>query len=220
MIGYLKGVVTDVKADTVLIEVNGIGYLVQMPISQLDSLPGPGEEFMVYTHLIQRDDSVSLYGFVDDKGLDIFRMLLEVSGVGPRLALNILSVVPVDELIRSISAGDSVRLQAVHGVGKKTAARICVDLKEKAVKYLRQSGLEPAWPRKDSSLSMDEARAGMVEDAISALSNLGYRPSQARKAVMKVLEGQGADNENHKTVKDINLLIKSALQLLSRIGTK
>ncbi len=210
MIGYLRGVVAGIKADTVLVEVNGIGYRVQMPISQLDSLPKAGEEVLVHTHLINRDDSMSLYGFTHERGLEIFRMLLEVSGVGPRLALNILSVVPVDDLIQSISVGDSSRLQAVHGVGKKTAARICVDLKEKARKYIKESGVRPAGePVSGPDLG---PLPEVVSDAVSALSNLGYRPSEARRAVMKVLDGNESAN--------LDAVIKASLQILSRIGKR
>ncbi len=210
MIGYLRGVVKGIKVDTVFIEVSGIGYRVQMPLSQLEDLPGAGEECLVHTHLINRDDSLSLYGFTDERGLEIFRMLLEVSGVGPRLALNILSVVPVDDLIQGISAGDTSRLQAVHGVGRKTAARICVDLKEKARKYIRESGLESLG---DHAPAVDHGPvSGIGADAVSALSNLGYRPSEAKRAVMKVLEGgEGGD---------LNSVIKASLQILSRIGRR
>ncbi len=210
MIGYLRGTIAGIRLDTVLVEVNGVGYRVQMPLSQLDRLPGAGSEFRVYTHLIHRDDSISLYGFTDEKGLDIFRMLLEVSGVGPRLALNILSVVPVDELIQSISKGDSARLQAVHGVGKKTAARICVDLREKAVKYMKESGIGSV--EDDELHPQSGARPELVEDAVSALSNLGYKPSEAKRAVMIVLKEKGQ--------RDINHVIKSSLQILSRIVQK
>ncbi len=209
MIGYLRGLVAAVKADTVLIEVNGIGYRVQMPVSQLESLPATGEEFIVHTHLISRDDSISLYGFIDERGLDIFRMLLEVSGVGPRLALNVLSVMPVDDLIQSISRGDAARLQAVHGVGRKTAARICVDLREKARKYITRTGLEVEG---EKIAETGEPDADIVEDAVSALSNLGYRASEARSAVRKVMDSQG--------LREINALIKAALQILARPGKR
>ncbi len=208
MIGYLRGTVYRIQTDTVFMDVNGLGYRLQMPLSQMDQLPRKGEEFLVYTHLIMKDDSLSLYGFIEERALDIFRMLLAVSGVGPKMALNILSVVPVDDLVQGISVGDLSRLQTVHGVGKKTAARICVDLKEKALKYIRESGIEP---KKGEMLQSDGVEdAGLVADAVSALSNLGYRPSRAKRAVRRVLDRQGAG--------DINLVIKSALQALSRVG--
>ena len=208
MIGYLRGTVTRIQSDAVLMDVNGLGYRLRMPLSQMDQLPRKGEEFLVYTHLIMKDDSLSLYGFIEERALDIFRMLLAVSGVGPKMALNILSVVPVDDLVQGISVGDSSRLQTVHGVGKKTAARICVDLKEKALKYIKESGIEP---KRGEVLQSEGAEdAGLVADAVSALSNLGYRPSQAKKAVMRVLDRQGAG--------DLNLVIKFALQALSRVG--
>ncbi len=210
MIGYLRGSLVAIRTDAVLLDVNGVGYRVQMPISQLEGLPKAGEEFVVYTHLIQRDDSISLYGFIDERGLDIFRMLLEVSGVGPRLALNILSVVPVDELIQSISRADPARLQSVHGVGKKTAARICVDLKEKAAKYISEIGLMPE--RESGQQAGTDMDTKMVEDAVSALSNLGYKPAEAKRAVMHVMTGLGRG--------DINQVIKSALQVLSNIVKK
>lgn len=208
MIGYLRGTVHRLQSDTVLVEVNGMGYRLRMPLSQMNQLPRKGKELLVYTHLIMKDDSLSLYGFIEERALDIFRMLLQVSGVGPKLALSILSVVSVDDLVRDISVGDSSRLQSVHGVGKKTAARICVDLKEKAVKYIRDSGIEP---KRSEMLQPDAVEAaGLVADAVSALSNLGYRPSEAKRAVMRVLDRQDAAG-------DINLVIKSALQALSKV---
>ena len=209
MIGYLRGTVSRKQSNTVFMDVNGLGYRLQMPLSQMDQLPRKGEELLVYTHLIMKDDSLSLYGFIEERALDIFRMLLAVSGVGPRLALNILSVVPVDDLVQSISVGDSSRLQSVHGVGKKTAARICVDLKEKALKYIRDTGIGPTKGKMLQPQGVEDA--GLVADAVSALSNLGYRPSEAKRAVMRVLDSQGA-------VGDINFVIKSALQALSRVG--
>ncbi len=206
MIGFLRGKVAVIHAGRVIIEVNGIGYQVQMPFSQLDRLPGPGEPLLVHTHLVHKDDSIYLYGFLEERALDIFRMLLGVSGVGPRLALNILSTVPVDELLASISAGDASRLKAVHGVGKKTAARICVDLKEKAAKYISVMG-EPAGEAPAGSRCIADQK--VLEDAVSALSNLGYRSSEARKAVMDVTEkGGGPDC--------LDSIIKKALRKLCR----
>ena len=135
-------------------------------------------------------------------------MLLEVSGVGPRLALNILSVVSPEELLNSISQGNSARLRAVHGVGRKTAARICIDLKEKALKCVQAAGIEPGISQTSQGRVYVRVEDSIVADAVSALLNLGYRDFEARNAVSRAVAQHGDSN--------IDRLIKAALQMLSR----
>ncbi len=206
MIGYLKGTVIDIDDGSVVLDVGGIGYLVEMPSSMLSRLPGPGNTLKVYTRLIIRDDQLNLYGFLKKRELKVFSTLIEVSGVGPKLALNVLSVIPPDELLSDIAAGNSTRLRSVHGVGKKTAARICVDLKEKASKILSMSGGVKKTGEDDvlTGTSMP-----FMDDAVSALVNLGYRPNEAKKAASEILAKKGADG--------LDDLIKKSLQLLSKV---
>ncbi len=206
MIGYLKGTVIDIEDGSVILDVGGIGYMVEMPSSMLSRLPGPGSALKVYTRLIIRDDQLNLYGFLKKRELKVFSTLIEVSGVGPKLALNVLSVIPPDELLSDIAAGNSTRLRSVHGVGKKTAARICVDLKEKASKILAMSGGLKKTGKDDISTG---SSVPFMDDAVSALVNLGYRPNEAKRAASEILAKKGANG--------LDDLIKKSLQLLSRV---
>ncbi|MGC9022442.1 MAG: Holliday junction branch migration protein RuvA, partial [Dissulfurimicrobium sp.] len=123
MIGYLKGRVERLwDKRGIILDVNGIGYEIQMPAPAVSRLESIGREITVFTHLVWKEDAVSLYGFEGMEERDMFRMLIEVSGVGPKMALNILSMFTVQELLKTIAGYDIKRLQAIHGVGKKTAA--------------------------------------------------------------------------------------------------
>ncbi len=206
MIGYLNGTILWFEEQSIVIEVGGIGYRVQIPASTMKRLPPPGNEIEVFTHLISKDDEISLFGFLERESLLIFKVLLEVSGVGPRLALNILSVIPPMDLLEDISKGESLRLQSVHGVGKKTAARICVDLKEKAKRLLmvKKGKMETESSKKE--VSMDE---NILEDALSALLNLGYKPQEARNAISKIALKKGNIS--------LDKMIKEALKVLSKV---
>ncbi len=205
MIGYLKGTVIEISDGAALLDVGGIGYLVEMPASLLEKLPAKGSTARLYTQLIIKDDRISLYGFPDKKALTVFKVLLEVSGVGPKLALNILSVLTPDELISDIAKGETSRIRSVHGVGKKTAARICVDLKEKASRILSEEG-KPFLPETETRQT-DLERSPVFDDAVSALVNLGYRPTEAKRAISEVLKGE--------TGLEIHELIKKGLGRLS-----
>ncbi|NPA94169.1 MAG: Holliday junction branch migration protein RuvA [Thermodesulfobacteria bacterium] len=206
MIGYIRGRVIETQQGSVLVDVGGIGYLVELPQTTFDSLPAMGEEIELYTQLIIRDDKISLYGFPDSKTLKVFKVLIEVSGVGPKLAMNVLSVLAPDELISDIAKGDTTRIKSVHGVGKKTAARICVDLKEKASKLLEQAGFGTGSKR---VAPKTDVHGDLADDAVSALVNLGYKSQEAKRAVSSVIQEQGP--------LDINQLIKEALQVLAKV---
>jgi len=205
LIGYIKGTIVEVLDGTVIVDVGGIGYLIEMPASFLAKLPPVGHEVQIYTRLIVRDDQINLYGFLDKKALLVFGVLLEVSGVGPKLALNVLSVLSPQDLVSDIAKGDTSRIRSVHGVGKKTAARICVDLKEKAAKILTQEGhMVQTVDRKD-----DHLENGLLDDAVSALVNLGYRPREAKRILSEIV--------SEKEGLEVDKLIKMALQRLSRV---
>jgi len=205
LIGYLKGTIVEVFDNTVILDVGGIGYLIEMPTSFLAKLPPVGHKIQIYTRLIVRDDQINLYGFLDKKALLVFRVLLEVSGVGPKLALNILSVLSPEDLVSDIAKGDASRIRSVHGVGKKTAARICVDLKEKAAKILAQEGhiVRALAPQEN------QPENGLLDDAVSALVNLGYRPREAKRVLSEIV--------SKKEGLEVDKLIKMALQRLSKV---
>ncbi len=207
MIGFIQGKVIETSDSTVMVDVGGIGYVVEMPRSCLETLPPKGEEIQLFTQLIIRDDRINLYGFLDRKSLEVFKVLIEVSGVGPKLAMNVLSVLAPEQLISDIAKGDTARIRSVHGVGKKTAARICVDLKEKASKLLEGPWAAKVQRSSEAARSSDDST--LQDDAVSALLNLGYRSQEAKRAVSSIIREKGN--------MEINQLIKEALQVLSKV---
>ncbi len=175
MIGFIRGRLLAKGERGVLVEVAGVGYEVEVPVSTLQQLPSVGGEVELFTHLAWREDGVNLYGFLTSDDRDMFRLLIDVSGVGPRLAMTILSSLTTPQLLEILAAGDVGRLKSIHGIGKKTAARLCVDLKERAGKMFSMGGLR------------DERPLGgptpLEEQAVSALINLGYGEREALEAV-------------------------------------
>lgn len=180
MIASLKGELIQKSPDKVIVDVNGVGYEVFLSSASLQKMPITGEEVFLYIHTSVREDSLTLFGFADMEEKEMFLLLINVSGVGPRLALTILSGIRPDALSRAISTKDIGRLTTVSGVGKKTAERLCLDLRDK-VGFM---------------LTLDEHEAGeMIADAgdhkttadvISALVNLGYPSVRAHQALAVV----------------------------------
>lgn len=200
MIAYLKGRLLTKTTESVIIDSNGVGYEVIAPLSTFYSLPGEMKEvgLHIYTHV--REDALLLFGFHTITEKDIFRLLISVSGIGPKLAINILSGIGPNELLEAISHGDSIRLQAIPGVGKKTAERIALELKEKASKVSKDGAVTPA------QITLDEDRR-ILDDALSALQNLGYSSRSSKQAVDEALS----------KIKDLSLegVITEALKLLA-----
>ena len=204
MIGQLRGYITYRWDQGVILDVNGVGYEVYMPDSSISKLILDKKEITLYTHLVFKEDNVSLFGFLDRFDRDIFRLLLEVSGVGPKLALSLLSRLSGMELLDVLANEDVKRLQSIHGVGKKTAARLCVDLRERAKKFLKIKGAIGV--KSLTSKSISENR--LIDDAISALLNLGYSYKEAKEAI----DGLNLDEISSGDIKQI---ITSALKVLS-----
>lgn len=204
MIGYLRGRVERLlDKKCIILDVNGVGYEIQMPGPAVLRLAPSGKEIVVFTHLAWKEEMVSLYGFERIDERDMFRMLIEVSGVGPRMALNLLSILTVQELLRTIANNDTKRLQSIHGIGKKTAARLCLDLKEKAkalIEYHEITG--------HGGVIQGEAQF-YEGDAMTALLNLGYNRQEAGYALEKAYTEMGEDIE-------IGRLIKTALRFLAK----
>jgi Holliday junction DNA helicase RuvA len=206
MIGYVRGQIQNRWEGGVVLDVNGIGHEIQMPASSVAKLPPSGQEVTVFTHLAWREDAISLYGFDRLETRDMFRLLLEVSGVGPRLALNILSAFAAEELLQVLARGDTERLQAIHGVGRKTAERLCVDLRERAKRLLSHKTKETA-----EALPMERDGSGTIrDDALSALIYLGYRPAEAKSALAEALSSMDKEAQ----VEDV---IKTALRGLAMV---
>ncbi len=210
MIGHIKGKIYAFWEKGVIVDVNGVGYEIQTPASTLEKLPSAGQDTFIYTHLIWKEDSLSLYGFDSRDARDMFRLLLEVSGVGPRLALNILSVLSSDELLSALANGDPGRLQAIHGIGKKTAARLCVDLKERAKKMLSAQGGFSGTPARKPG---EGGGGSLFDEAVSVLVNLGYRVGEARGAIGMVLSELGEDVTLEEVIKaGLKSLVKGKLE--------
>lgn len=182
MIAHLNGLLFRKTTQSVIIDAGGIGYEVFVPLSTFYTLPEKDErvDLHIYTHV--REDALLLFGFCTRLEKDLFLMLTTVSGIGPKLALNILSGIGPKELLEAIALGDAVRLQAIPGVGKKTAERIALELKDRALKFNDTHEVT-------SVTALEEGKQGLLEDARSALLNLGYSPKLAEKAVKKAQSG-------------------------------
>lgn len=199
MIGFLKGRLVVKKPPMLLLEVQGVGYELDAPMSTFYGLPEPGAEVMLYTHLAIREDAHNLYGFISELERSLFRSLIKVNGVGAKLALAILSGLTVEEFQKAVEYQDTGRLVKVPGIGKKTAERLIIELRDRvtdlAVRSLNGGN--------GSVLVMPESP---VDDAVAALVALGFRPQDAALLVRKV-EGSAQTSQE---------LIRLALQASSR----
>jgi holliday junction DNA helicase RuvA len=176
MIAHLSGVLLAKTPQSIIIDVGGVGYEAVVPLSTFYALPEANERVGLLIHTHVRDDALMLFGFHTRVEKNLFLMLVSVSGIGPKLAVNILSGIGPDELLEAMARGDALRLQAIPGVGKKTAERIALELKDRASKALGDKDLPQA-----PALKQEEQ--GIVDDALSALVNLGYSAKAARTAV-------------------------------------
>lgn len=193
MIGSLRGKLTEKRPNQILLDVGGVGYQVQIPLSTFGGLGALHEETTLLIHTHVREDQFSLYGFLTAREKQCFELLISASGVGPALALKILSGMGIEELVPAIRKGDLVQLVRIPGVGRKTAERIVVELRDKlAVVDVAGAGK----PATGSQLESDVA---------SALVNLGYDPRSVEKAVEKSRSASGGDFES---------LLRASLQIL------
>lgn len=179
MIGFLEGRLVDALPTHVVIEVHGVGYEVFIPLSSYDKLPAPGQPVRLLTHLVVREDAHVLYGFATAAERDLFRLLIQqVSGIGPKLALNILSGMSPTAFRGAVATGDVKALSRISGVGRKTAERLVVELRDKF-------GPAGAWEasREQRGLSGPDQR---VNDAVLALIALDFKPPEAHEAVRAV----------------------------------
>ena len=193
MIGLLRGRILGKQPPQLLLDVNGVGYEIDAPMTTFYDLPGIGEEVTLFTHLAVREDAHTLYGFVKRTDRDLFRTLLKVNGVGARLALAILSGMETRVFIGCIQAGDASALVKLPGIGKKTAERLIIELRDRLelpAEAVTAAAMTPAAP------------TSPVEDAVSALIGLGYKPQEASQMV-RTLETANLSSEE---------IIRSALQ--------
>jgi len=206
MIAFIKGQLIECQLTLAILEVNGIGYEVHVPLTTVERLPSLGDAVKLFTHATYREDSQTLYGFIDRESRDFFRMIVDkVSGIGPKIALNLLGSLSLQTLKVSITSGDVAMLSKAQGLGKKTAERIVVELKDKVLpKELSQE-------TKVSPSSLDISQHADIsqnltnfQDAVSALLTLGYKATDADLAIRRVSESM---DENASTEELIRLAL-------------
>jgi len=185
MITHLHGKLIDVLPTQVIIDVHGVGYDVLIPLSSYDKLPAPGSDVKILTHLAIREDAHILYGFMTAQERDLFRMLINtVSGIGPKIALNVLSGMNVIAFRGAVANGDVKSLSQISGVGKKTAERIVVELRDKI-------GKAGAWEASSAQRALT-AEDQKINDAVLGLMALGFKQVEAHDTVRSTLEKMGA----------------------------
>jgi Holliday junction DNA helicase RuvA len=185
MITFLKGRLTEALPTQVVVEVNGIGYEALIPLSSYDKLPAPGAELKMLTHLVVREDAHILYGFMSAAERELFRLLINnVSGIGPKIALNVLSGMSVTAFRGAVATSDVKALSQISGLGKKTAERIVVELKDKI-------GAAGAWEALSAQRALSPAEQ-KVNDAVLALMALGFKQIEAHDAVRQAQNSLGA----------------------------
>lgn len=197
MIARLAGTLLDLKTDRVVLDVHGVGYELAIPLGTFSALPPVGENAVLYVHTHVREDALSLFGFATPQEKYVFERLLSVSGIGPKVALTVLSGLPLPELVGAIASQNARLLSTIPGVGKKLAERLGLELKEKLAGF----GLGGA-PANAG------AKASVVDDAIGALQNLGYKALQAEQAVENAVRAVGTA--------DLNKILAAALKSLAR----
>ena len=184
MIGRLRGTLAEKQPPHVIVDINGLGYELEVPMTTLYRLPSVGEPLTLHTHLVVREDAHLLYGFFEKSERELFRELIRLNGVGPKLALALMSGLEIDELVRCVQAQDTSVLVKIPGVGKKTAERLLVELKDRFKAWETVPGM--------SNLVVEPRAGGAVSsaenDAVSALISLGYKPQEASRAVSAIKE--------------------------------
>ena len=202
MYSYIKGELAEINTDNIVIDVNGIGYMIYISSQALDYLPAIGETIKVHTYLYMREDAMILYGFLTKDELEIFKLLITVSGIGPKGGLAILSTLSADDLRFAVLSGDSKAIAKAPGVGSKTAQRVIIDLKDKL-------SLEDAFEKKlehENEKINIASNSQVKNDAVMALNALGYSSSESLKAVSKIEITEEMDVED---------VLKAALKHMS-----
>jgi len=200
MIGFLRGVLVTKAAPSLLLDVRGVGYEVQAPMSTFYELPAVGEEVGLFTHLVVREDAHTLYGFVSETDRALFRSLIRVNGVGARLALTILSGISVEEFHRCVHDHDSAALVRLPGIGKKTAERLIIEMRDRLPDMTHRAVSTGGRSR------VEAPPPDPVREAVSALIALGYKPPDAERMVREIASDETSSEE----------LIRLALQSAGR----
>jgi holliday junction DNA helicase RuvA len=208
MIAHLSGTLLSKQATSAIVDVGGVGYDVAIPLSTFYELGEVGEpvQLRVYTHV--REDAIQLFGFKTTRERELFLQLISVNGVGPGLAIKLLSGMNADEMIASIRTNNLVRLVAIPGVGRKTAERLVVDLRDK-IAALSSPALEEEFAAQAAATGAPASTDAMRDDAMSALSNLGYQKAAAEKAVKNAVD-EGGDLS-------VEVILRRSLRSLAKV---
>ena len=197
MIAQISGTLAHKLPGEVIVDVGGVGYQVFIPLNVFYRLPEVGSSVRLYIHTHLREDALQLFGFRAAEEKQVFLLLNSVSGIGPKLAVNILSGIPAEELVEAVKDGNQVRLVSIPGVGKKLAERLIVELRDKV------AALEPS----ASTATAQNSEAQLIQDAVSALVNLGYKKAEVEKNVREMIEN------GKRTLEE---LIKEVLRRMGR----
>jgi holliday junction DNA helicase RuvA len=208
MIAHLSGTLLSKQATSAIVDVGGVGYDVAIPLSTFYELGETGEpvQLRIYTHV--REDTIQLYGFKTARERELFLQLISVNGVGPGLAIKLLSGMNADEMIASIRTNNLVRLVAIPGVGRKTAERLVVDLRDKIV-ALSSPALEEEFAAKAAAAGSPTSADSIRNDALSALTNLGYQKSAAEKAIARAIDEGGELS--------VEVILRRSLRALAKV---
>lgn len=180
MIAQLTGTVARSSGTFIVLDVGGVGYKVFVPVTVLESLPPPGEKVSLVTHTLVREDDLSLFGFTGEEELRVFELLLSVSGVGPKVALALLSALPAEELAQAVASDDVRTLTRVPGIGAKTAQRLVLELRDKLASMAFERAVDKL--AVGASVKRKDAAGAVLDDVVSALINLGYNKPEASRA--------------------------------------
>ncbi|MEE1008837.1 MAG: Holliday junction branch migration protein RuvA [Agathobacter sp.] len=192
MITYVKGELVEVNIDNIVIDVGGIGYTIYIPANLFKYLPAVGDMIQVHTYFYVREDAMMLYGFLKKDDLEVFKLLITVSGIGPKGALAILSVLSADDLRFAILSGDSKTISKAPGVGAKTAQRVILELKDKMT---LEDAFEKKLQHENENVAVSKENT-IKNDAVLALNALGYSQTESLKAVSKVDIADGMEVED------------------------
>lgn len=201
MIALIYGKIAHKGISSIVVDVGGVGYRVFIPLTTFYELPEAGESVTLHVHTYVKEDAINLFGFYTIKERDLFQLLISVSGIGPKIAMNIISGIVVHDLLQAISRGDVGKLVSIPGVGRKMAERLILELKEKVLKKMTSEQV----PAEDNR---HEAYEMIKEDVLSALVNLGYKSNPAKDVVDKVV--QAAEGEL-----TLDSLLKKTLKILA-----
>lgn len=196
MIGQLRGTLLEKQPPQLVVEVNGVGYEVDVSMSTFYQLPDAGTQIQLFTHFVVREDAQQLFGFYTREERQLFRTLLKVNGVGPRLGLTILSSVTPDEFVRAVLNNDTAGLVRLPGIGKKTAERLVIEMRDKLASWYQAQPIEIAGEMSGpAKVEKAPHRHQVLQDAISALMSLGYKQHEANRTVTKIDDGAAKSEE-------------------------